>query len=118
MIFSAFYSRSWDISERACSDPNDFEGFCKSIKHCPVVLNEFIAKSNDSAYIEYIQQSNSKCDNIKPFICCPSDGKTKQISDDDIRGRLLTPAEGCGFSNQNNRLRIGSRQYSKLGAFS
>ncbi|XP_055303524.1 venom protease-like [Sitodiplosis mosellana] len=100
-----------------CQDPNQFEGACKHIKECSTVLNELVGKSYDNSYRQYIRQSNAICDHIKPLVCCPSDGRRNQLTESSIQGRLLTPSEGCGFSNQNLRLKSGDKKRSRLGAF-
>lgn len=101
-------------TDSTCSDPNGVIGFCKSIKACPIILNEFLARSQDSVYIDYLKQSNVNCRNIKPLICCPFENRSAGIPVDqsnvNIQGRLLTPEEGCGFSERisNNKIVGGS----------
>lgn len=108
-----FVSRHFD--EGRCIDPDRFPGVCKPLKECAVILSEFMAKSNDEAYIQYLRQSNNACHNMKPFVCCPPDGRKNQIPEQNIVGRLLKPTEGCGFSNQELRLKLAIGHQSKLG---
>lgn len=107
-----------DEKERRCADPDRLEGVCKSIKQCPAVLNEFLARSNESDYIGFLRQSNVNCDNIKPFICCPNDGRKINLPENNFHGRLLTPDEGCGFSNKNIRIKFGGGHSAKVGELS
>ena len=100
-----------------CNDPNQFEGACKHIKECPIVLNAFVANSHDNSYRKFIRESNALCNHIKPLVCCPSDGRRNQLTENSIQGRLLTPAEGCGYSNQNVRVKFTGKKRSKLGEF-
>lgn len=79
------------------------------------MLNDIASKSKDQSYRQFIRHSNAKCNYIKPLICCPSDGRQNQFVESSIQGRLLTPAEGCGFSNQNLRVKFAGKKRSKLG---
>lgn len=79
------------------------------------MLNDIASKSKDHSYRQFIRHSNAKCNYIKPLICCPSDGRQNQLVESSIQGRLLTPAEGCGFSNQNLRVKFAGKKRSKLG---
>lgn len=107
-------------TDGTCSDPNGVVGICKSIKECPVILNEFLARSQDSAYIQYLQRSNENCRNIKPFICCPFETRAANPSNYqpnlDIQGRLLSPEEGCGLSKIVNTKIVGGMN-AKPGKF-
>lgn len=51
-----------------CYDPNNVPGVCTSIKECPSILNEFLARQKDQAYIKYIQSSNANCNYIQPNV--------------------------------------------------
>ncbi|XP_031626165.1 venom serine protease Bi-VSP-like isoform X2 [Contarinia nasturtii] len=100
-------------SGESCRDPNGIEGVCMSIKECPVILNEFVAKSKDSSYVQYIKRSNENCRNIQPYICCPSENKPIIQTDASpvaqIQGRLLTADEGCGYTNDTTTRVVGGR---------
>lgn len=103
---------SSQLIDEKCQDPNGLEGVCKNIKECPAILNEFISKNKDPAYVQYIQKSNGKCRNIQPNICCPDENRSVQPenpspSSSTITGRLLTLEEGCGFSNQTHNRVVG-----------
>lgn len=113
------------LTEESCRDPNGLEGVCKSIRECPTILSEFVARNKDSAYVQYIQRSNVNCRKIQPFICCPFENQPKKPSDREeaseqtdpsIQGRFLTPEEGCGFSNVTHRRIVGG-QTAKPHAF-
>lgn len=95
-----------ELANDSCYDPNGVQGVCKNIKECPAILSEFIAKSKDTAYIRYIKQSNKKCHDMPPYICCPFE-KTSNNVTPSIQGRLLTPEEGCGSSNATVRRIVG-----------
>lgn len=95
------------ILDEPCRDPNGVEGVCKNIKECPSVLSEFVAKNKDPVYVQYIKQSNVRCRNMAPFICCPSQTKSADSSNVGLQGRLLTPEEGCGSPNSTVRKIVG-----------
>lgn len=101
------------LSDISCQDPNGLDGVCKNIKECPSILSEFIAKNQDSAFVRYIKQSNVKCRNMQPFICCPFEGRSDPpteptvTTNPSLQGRLLTAEEGCGFSNVTRRRVVG-----------
>lgn len=123
---------------KSCNDPNGEPGTCTNIKECPSVLNKFIESSSDPRYIRFIKISNSICDNIQPYICCPyekTNGETstsetilpnepvetvepikhnESPNGNSIQGRLLTPEEGCGYS-YNTSTRIVNGKPAKLG---
>lgn len=94
------------ISE-PCHDPNGVEGVCKNIKECPSILSEFLVKNKDTAYVQYIKQSNARCRNMQPFICCPTETKSTNSDNVSLQGRLLTPEEGCGSPNTTVRKIVG-----------
>lgn len=111
------------LNEKLCQDPNGINGVCKSLKECPAILSEFLAKNKDTAYVEYIKRSNENCRKIQPFICCPLDDgrsikptestESPQKPDLNIQGRLLTPNEGCGFSKVKNTKIVGGQTAKK-----
>lgn len=122
-------THSSNFRDDTCNDPNGITGICKSIKQCPSILNEFISRQNDAAYVQYIRKSNAVCNNIQPNICCPleiqrstekpidSDAGSKvRNQNNEILGRLLTVEEGCGFSNVTQRRIVGG-QKAKMGAY-
>ena len=98
--------------------------FCFSgIKSCPVVLNEFIARQKDPEYVKFIQKSNANCNNVKQNICCPQNGPPTEAPTQPpptqtpiLAARLLTPREGCGFSNETHNRVVGGVP-AKLGAW-
>lgn len=99
-----------------CNDPNGISGVCMNIKECPSILNEFVAKSKDPNYVQYIQRSNAKCGNVQPYICCPDASRTDEsgvnvpIDQSQIQGRFLTIEEGCGFSNATHKRIVGGNK--------
>lgn len=52
-----------------CEDPNGIVGECKSIRECPVILEQFVARQNDQQYVQYIQRSNAVCNYVQPNVC-------------------------------------------------
>lgn len=110
---------------KICRDPNGLNGVCMNIKECPAVLNEFVTRFDDQRYIEFIKRSNRYCDNIRPFICCPEAGEGKSDGKqlvsitngsnipEKVRGRFLTPEEGCGISNVTHLRLAGSSRIKK-----
>lgn len=102
--------------EIICIDPDRFGGVCKGIEKCPSILNEFISGNNGSDYMNYIQESQNSCEKIASAICCPFDGVKNKLPDN-FQGRLLTPDEGCGFSNKNARVKLARGHRARLGEF-
>lgn len=118
-----FRSTSSPAISSSCRDPNSVSGVCMNIKECPSVLNEFVARSKDQNYIQYVKQSNTNCGNIQPYICCPSEGRNVEPDNNDpfpnsneVRGRFLTIEEGCGFSNASHKRIVGGAK-AKEGAW-
>lgn len=108
-----------------CRDPNGLNGICMNIKECSSILDELRRKQKDPTFIQYVQQSNSKCGSIQPFICCPNVGRIEEPNDQPspstsvdptIQGRLLTEEEGCGFSNVTHKRIVGGNK-AKEGKF-
>lgn len=113
------------VNEKLCQDPNGIHGVCKSLKECPSVLNEFLVRNKDTAYVQYIKQSNEKCRKIQPFICCPTEEPTSTVPPVQTtvrttskplgpQGRLLLPSEGCGFTKVKTTKIVGG-QTAKIG---
>lgn len=104
--------------EEACYDPKGNNGFCRNIRECPHILKQFVARQSDPIYIEYIRESNGLCNYVQPNICCskeePETDQTKTAQPEAIKGRLLTPEEGCGFSN-TTLTRVVGGQPAKIG---
>lgn len=128
-----------------CQDPDGVPGNCVGLKQCPIVLNEFLTRQKDQAYIRYIQKSNEKCNRIQQNVCCP-------LTDTPVGPRpeavvplppptpatppptppptpttdvltkstdpivLLTPDTGCGFTNFTVTRVVGGEPAPK-GAF-
>lgn len=115
-------------AEMECFGPDGRDGVCRNIRECPTVLSEFLARGTDPEYVQYIRNSNGICNYIQPFICCPFDsnapvtqGPTAPATPEpspqtpgDVR--LLTPAEGCGFSNLTHKRIVGGEP-AKPGAW-
>jgi Trypsin/Regulatory CLIP domain of proteinases len=116
-----------------CNDPMGTPGVCKSIRECPVILAEFMARQKDPAFTNYIQKSNANCNYVKPNICCTANAPVIPVAAPvtqaptppptaaptpaptaaprptvyDGSARLLTPDEGCGFSNVTHNKVVG-----------
>lgn len=102
-----------------CRDPNGTKGYCKYIRQCPVILEEFIRRNREPQYVQYIRKSNANCFGIHAVVCCPIEPTISQTTEATsshhrIQGRLLTPQEGCGFANTTH-LRLGGGYISKPG---
>lgn len=97
------------LNNQPCNDPKSgVKGTCQSIKECPVILNEFLSRTKDAAYIQYLKDSNKNCQNVQPYICCPlENGSSNNAPNVSLQGRLLTPQEGCGTSNATVRKIVG-----------
>lgn len=98
------------LINQPCTDPkNGAKGTCQSIKQCPVILNEFLSRTTDASYVQYLKDSNKKCQNVQPFICCPLENGSSSDNAPNVslQGRLLTPEEGCGSSNATVRKIVG-----------
>lgn len=103
-----------------CNDPKGVPGVCKGIRDCPHIKTEFVDRQNDKSYIEYIRKSNVICKGASAVICCTdlsraTDG-TNNNNNAGVRPRLLTPEEGCGFSNATHTRVVGG-QPAKKGAY-
>lgn len=120
----------------SCETPDGYYGSCTTIKACPSVLQTFIARQKDPAYIKFIQQSNANCNYVQPQICCPQDAPppppqvvteapfVSQPSPSPIQeqsqggvgsSRLVTPAEGCGVSTVPHNRVVGGVPAKKGG---
>lgn len=79
------------------------------------MLKDFVRLVNqrDESYIFYIRQSNAICTATNdPIICCPTKRKfdmgplyRRKTNVKTVRGRLLTPEEGCGLGKPITRPR-------------
>jgi Trypsin/Regulatory CLIP domain of proteinases len=124
-----------------CNDPLGTPGVCKSIRQCPVILAEFSARQSDPAFTSYIQKSNANCKYVKPNVCCtstapvipatapatppptaaPTQAPTQAPTEAprptvyDGSARLITPDEGCGFSNVTHNKVVGGVPAVKAG---
>lgn len=117
------------IMTNRCRTPNGIEGVCKDMKYCPSVQRDYYAlRQRNDEYLRYMRQSSIAChQKLRPIICCPlrtnnpvensslednviksraqkSFGVKKQMINQ-IRGRLLSPEEGCGLGKPLRRLR-------------
>lgn len=123
IVVSTANSTASNSTDMPCSDARGFDGFCCNLNDCPT-LNVALTKKyfftyNDE-YRVYIQQSTSICiSHSEDFICCPKKKNSTDSSDSATTtptttttkttvappepnipfGRLLTPSEGCGYSN-------------------
>lgn len=109
-------------TDMSCLDPRGFDGFCCNLIDCPSIYVEYQTKKYFFTYNEqyrvYIQQSTAICiTHSEDFICCPKRKNTTEPTDPATTttttttttvappepnipfGRLLTPSEGCGYSN-------------------
>lgn len=101
-----------------CYDPKGRDGVCRNIRECPHILREFVSRQGDPVYIQYIKESNGLCNYVQPNICCTQEeAPTTAPKSTVIKGRLLTPEEGCGYSNTTLPRVVGG-QPAKKGAVS
>lgn len=103
--------------EERCFDPKGNDGFCRSIRECPHILQQFVARQNDPSYIGYIRQSNAACNYVQPNVCCSKEETVTETTTSGsvaVKGRLLTPEEGCGGSN-TTLTRVVGGQPAKIG---
>lgn len=56
-----------------CTTPDSINGYCINVRQCPVVLNTFLQRQKDPEYIQYIRNSNARCEYASQTICCPND---------------------------------------------
>ncbi|XP_059611209.1 transmembrane protease serine 9-like [Phlebotomus argentipes] len=112
-------------ADSSCRDPAGNTGVCVNIKECPPVLNDFLSKQNDPNYVRYIQQSNANCNYIQPHICCPQSAPVttpppQPPTDTPVEpsgpAHLMSPGEGCGFSNKTHNRVVGGVD-AELGAW-
>lgn len=108
------------------------------------VYNEFAIRRNDPAFVNYVQQSNARCNYANQNVCCPSgsapatqapvtqapvtqppvtsgpvpsgggSGGWPAGNPNDYPAKLLTPEEGCGYSNETLNRIVGGVP-AKLG---
>ncbi|GAB0094788.1 venom serine protease Bi-VSP-like [Sergentomyia squamirostris] len=127
-------TQPFPVSSSSCNDPAGNPGVCVNIKDCPPVLNDFLARQNDANYVRYIQQSNANCNYVQPFICCPQSSPVEQTTRPPTSAtrpptspttrpiqptgaiHLITPEEGCGFSNKTHNRVVGGVD-AELGAW-
>lgn len=57
------------LTNDQCSDPNGLVGRCISIRECPDILEQFVARQTDPAYTDYIRRSNAQCNYVQPYVC-------------------------------------------------
>lgn len=98
-------------NHKSCFDSTGFEGVCCDLTDCPFLNVKFKTKHYILTYDDnikvYIQQSTSICvAHNQDFVCCPQPKNdtepttTPPPPEPSIPfGRLLTTAEGCGYSN-------------------
>lgn len=118
------------------------------IRECTSVYNEFLARQQDPAFVNYVQQSNARCNYANQNVCCPSgaapvtqapatqrpvtqapvtqapsvpsgggggaSGGWPAGNPNNYPARLLTPEEGCGYSNETLNRVVGGVP-AKLG---
>lgn len=109
----------------SCETPDGYYGSCTTIKGCPSVLQTFIARQKDPAYIKFIQQSNANCNYVQPQICCPQNApeqpQPQVVTEAPVvqggvgTSRLLTPADGCGVSTVPHNRVVGGVPAKKGG---
>ncbi|CAG9797695.1 unnamed protein product [Chironomus riparius] len=97
-----------------CRTPDEISGYCINVKQCPVVLNTFIQRQKDPEYIQYIRNSNARCDYAAQTICCPNEDSPAtqppppQTSPASLssRSQLFTPPR-CGMSKVPHNRVVG-----------
>lgn len=104
----------------SCFDPSGVEGFCCNLTDCPFINIEYQTKrfffTYEDQYKVYIQQSTQICiAHSDDSICCPNRRTTTEAPTSTTTtttqppepnipfGRLLTPLEGCGYSNVTHK---------------
>ena len=55
-------------AENPCVGPDLLAGTCKSIRQCPAILNQFVARQNDQEYIQFVKNSNAICEYVQPNV--------------------------------------------------
>lgn len=103
-----------------CNDPKGVPGVCMSIRECPHIKAEFVARQKDAAYIDYIRKSNVICKGASAVVCCTDLSRGTNGNQNNggpsLAPRLLTIEEGCGFSNVTHTRVVGGRP-AKKGAY-
>lgn len=101
----------------SCFDPRGIEGFCCNLTDCPFINIEYQTQrfsfTYEDQYRVYIQQSTQICiAHNEDSICCPNRRTTTEAPPTTTTqpfepnipfGRLLTPLEGCGYSNVTHK---------------
>lgn len=109
-------SNSSSPNDMPCFDPRGVAGFCCNLTDCPYINIEYETRkfffTYEDQYRVYIQQSTSICiAHSGDSICCPRRRTTTEAPTTTVAppepnipfGRLLTPLEGCGFSNVTHK---------------
>lgn len=103
-----------------CTTPDSINGYCINVKQCPVVLNTFLQRQKDPEYIQYIRNSNARCEYASQTICCPNDASAVTqpppppptqgtISS---RSQLFNPPQ-CGVSKVTHNRVVGGAPAKK-----
>lgn len=120
-------------SSSSCTDPKGAPGVCKSEKNfffvirnilklilkfsdigdCDSVVNELKARSSDPDFKQYIQKSNEICNYATRTVCCPSGSPPTNSIQNEGFNSLITPEEGCGYSNVTHSRVVGGVSESK-----
>jgi hypothetical protein len=108
------------------------------LRECPPILSEFMKRQSDPVFTSYIQKSNANCKYVKPNVCCTASTPTitaapptqppapvtqapvtqppsSATTYNALSSRLLTPQEGCGFSNVTHNRVVGGVAAAKGG---
>jgi secreted trypsin-like serine protease len=89
---------------------------------CAPILEQVKTRNQDPEFKQYIQKSNGACNYASRVVCCPKDGSITQPPSEEPTTKnagtshLLTPEEGCGFSNVTHPKVVGGTP-AKLGGW-
>ncbi|XP_070505080.1 phenoloxidase-activating enzyme-like [Chironomus tepperi] len=109
-----------------CRTPDNLNGFCINVKQCPIILNTFLQRQKDPEYVQYIRNSNARCEYLKYFaqtICCPNDAPPATQPPPppqstpatlSTRSQLFAPPQ-CGISKVPHNRVVGGAPAKKGG---
>lgn len=74
-------------------------------------MDQYAARRGDQELIRFIRASNKNCNYAETVVCCPDTDESVKpsptTSAPSLPPRLLTPVEGCGFSNASHNRVVG-----------
>ncbi|KAI8116971.1 Venom serine protease Bi-VSP [Lucilia cuprina] len=110
--------------QTTCRGPDLKMGTCIPIRDCKPLREELLTKQQDPTFFRFLKASNFICGGKATAVCCPSNDSQPQTfinvpsikNSNEIPRRLPTIEEGCGFSNNTFKKKLGGEE-SRKGAW-